>query len=236
MENEGLGSDIDTGGFSLMELLLEADPIVKIVLVILLIASIWSWSVIIEKHFSLGSLRKKAREFEDGFWSGRDDFDPRPGQANNDAASRVFAAAHREWSDARRSHNSSEAVSSMIDRAERGMRAAVDREVAKASGGLGVLASVASASPFIGLFGTVWGIMNAFLTIDAKGDTSLGVVAGPIAEALFATGLGLVAAIPAVIFYNKYSGDLNKFADQLDTFSQDILVRLSRRASESGGA
>ena len=235
MENEGLGSDIETGGFSLMELLLDADPIVKAVLIILLIASIWSWAIIVEKHFALGKLRKKAAEFEDGFWSGRDDFDPRPGQSTTDAASRVFAAAHREWADARRMQLTDEGVSSMVERAERGMRAAVDREVGKASGGLGVLASVASASPFIGLFGTVWGIMNAFLTIDAKGDTSLGVVAGPIAEALFATGLGLVAAIPAVIFYNKYSGDLNKFADQLDTFSQDILVRLSRRASEKGG-
>lgn len=235
MENEGLSSDIETGGFSLIELLLDADPIVKAVLIILLIASIWSWAIIVEKHFSLGKLRKQAREFEDGFWSGGSDFDPRPGQSNSDAASRVFGAAHREWADSRRMQYTPEGVSSMVERAERGMRAAVDREVGKASGGLGVLASVASASPFIGLFGTVWGIMNAFLTIDAKGDTSLGVVAGPIAEALFATGLGLVAAIPAVIFYNKYSGDLNKFADQLDTFSQDILVRLSRRASEKAG-
>jgi len=235
MEEEGLGA-AEHGGFSLLELLMDADPIVKAVLIILLIASIWSWAIIVEKHFSLGGLRKKASEFEDGFWSGRDDFDPRPGQSNNDAASRVFAAAHREWADSRRMNYTSDELSSMVDRAERGMRAAVDREVGKASGGLGVLASVASASPFIGLFGTVWGIMNAFLTIDAKGDTSLGVVAGPIAEALFATGLGLVAAIPAVIFYNKYSGDLNKFADQLDTFSQEILVRLSRRASEKGNA
>lgn len=234
MENEGLDT-VHTGGFSLWELLLAADPIVKAVLIILILASVWSWAIIVEKHFSLGGLRKKAREFEDGFWSGRDDFDPRPGQSATDAASRVFAAAHREWADSRRMSYTPEGISSMVERAERGMRAAVDREVGKASGGLGVLASVASASPFIGLFGTVWGIMNAFLTIDAKGDTSLGVVAGPIAEALFATGLGLVAAIPAVIFYNKYSGDLNKFADQLDTFSQDILVRLSRRASEKGG-
>ena len=112
------------------------------------------------------------------------------------------------------------------------MRASVDREIGKASSGLGVLATVGSASPFIGLFGTVWGIMNAFLKIAEQQDTSLGTVAGPIAEALFATGLGLVAAIPAVIFYNKYTGDLTRFADQLDSFSQDVLVRLSRRASD----
>ena len=116
------------------------------------------------------------------------------------------------------------------------MRATIDREIAKASKGLAVLASVGSASPFIGLFGTVWGIMNAFLNIAAKQDTSLGTVAGPIAEALFATGLGLVAAIPAVIFYNKFTNDLTRFADQLDSFAQDVLVRLSRRASDKAGS
>ena len=113
------------------------------------------------------------------------------------------------------------------------MRAAVDREIGRAGNGLGILATIGSASPFIGLFGTVWGIMNAFLNIAEQQDTSLGTVAGPIAEALFATGMGLVAAIPAVIFYNKFTGDLTKLGDQLDTFSQDVLVRLSRRASES---
>jgi biopolymer transport protein TolQ len=113
------------------------------------------------------------------------------------------------------------------------MRAAVDREVGQAGKGLSVLATIGSASPFIGLFGTVWGIMNAFLNIAEQQDTSLGTVAGPIAEALFATGLGLVAAIPAVIFYNKFTSDLTQLADQLDAFSQDVLVRLSRRASDA---
>jgi len=235
MPNEGLTTPIDSGDISIISLLLEADPIVKLVLIILLVASIWSWAVIAEKLFSLGAARKKAREFEDQFWSGRDDYDERPGSGPNDAAARVFAAANREWADSRRSGYSADDARAMVERAERGMRAAVDREVSKQSGGLGVLATVGSASPFIGLFGTVWGIMNAFLKIDKAGDTSLSTVAGPIAEALFATGLGLVAAIPAVIFYNKYSGDVNKFADQLDTFSQDVLVRLSRRATDRGG-
>ena len=98
-----------------------------------------------------------------------------------------------------------------------------------------MLAIVGSASPFIGLFGTVWGIMYAFINIAASQDTSLGVVAGPIAEALFATGLGLVAAIPATIFYNKFTGDIASLGDQLDAFSQDVLVRLSRRASDNLG-
>ena len=124
----------------------------------------------------------------------------------------------------------------MVERAQRSMRAVVDREVGNQSHGLGILATIGSASVFIGLFGTVWGIMNAFLNIGAQQDTSLVTVAGPIAEALFATGLGLVAAIPAVIFYNKFSSDLNRYADSLDSFAQDVLVRLSRRASAESGS
>ncbi|MEO0983767.1 MAG: protein TolQ [Pseudomonadota bacterium] len=218
---------------SLVGLLFEADLVVKAVLVILVLASVWSWAVIFEKSFTLGSARKKAKAFENAFWSGRpDDLDGRPGQGASDAASRVFAAASREWADARRGVANDLEAGAIITRAERSMRATIDRELGQAQSGLGVLATVGSASPFIGLFGTVWGIMNAFLKIGQQQDTSLGVVAGPIAEALFATALGLVAAIPATIFYNKFTTDAAKFADQLDSFSQDILVRLSRRASD----
>lgn len=221
--------------FSLISLLFDAHIVVRLVLLMLVIASLWSWAVIIEKWFTLGGLRKSAQKFEDAFWSGRsEDMGGRPGQGGTDAASRVFAAASREWNDARRVASDAE-IGQLVDRAERAMRATVDREVGKASRGTGVLATVGSSSPFIGLFGTVWGIMYAFINISANNDTSLANVAGPIAEALFATGLGLVAAIPAVIFYNKFTGDIARFADQLDTFSQDILVRMSRRASDRSG-
>ena len=234
MESEAIGTAASHADFSLFSLIMAADPIVKLVLLFLLLASIWSWMVIGEKLFSLGAVRKKSRQFEEAFWSGRtEDFDMRPGQATNDAASRVFAAAAREWSDAKRLQSGSGEAAALVSRAERSMRAAVDREIGRAGNGLGILATIGSASPFIGLFGTVWGIMNAFLNIAEQQDTSLGTVAGPIAEALFATGMGLVAAIPAVIFYTKFTGDLTKLGDQLDTFSQDVLVRLSRRASES---
>ncbi|MEM1151595.1 MAG: protein TolQ [Pseudomonadota bacterium] len=216
--------------FSLIGLLLKADIVVQIVLVMLVMASVWSWAIIVEKLFGLGSARRKAADYEEAFWSGRvDEVEARAG-VGDDAAARVFSSISREWNDVRRGLGGD--PSDVVTRAERSMRAAVDREVGRQSGGLGVLASIGSASPFIGLFGTVWGIMNAFLNIAEQQDTSLGTVAGPIAEALFATGLGLVAAIPAVIFYNKFSADLNKFADQLDSFSQDVLVRLSRKASE----
>ena len=234
MENESIGSVASGSEFSLITLLGEADIVVKLVLIVLLLASIWSWIVIGEKTFSLGGLKKSARAFEEAFWNGRaGDFDLRPGQGGKDPASRVFVSAAREWQDAGRALPTPAEASAIVARAERAMRAAVDRELGAAGKGLSILATIGSASPFIGLFGTVWGIMNAFLNIAEQQDTSLGTVAGPIAEALFATGLGLIAAIPAVIFYNKFTSDLTQLADQLDAFSQDVLVRLSRRASDA---
>jgi len=234
MENESIGNVATSSGFSLIALLGEADIVVKLVLVALLLASIWSWIVIGEKLFSLGGLRKSALAFEEAFWNGRaGEFDLRPGQGGRDPASRVFVSAAREWQDAGKSLATPAEASAIVMRAERAMRAAVDRELGRAGNGLSILATIGSASPFIGLFGTVWGIMNAFLKIAEAQDTSLGTVAGPIAEALFATGLGLIAAIPAVIFYNKFTADLTKLGDQLDSFSQDVLVRLSRRASDA---
>lgn len=230
-----IGGDIGNvaSDFSMINLLLDAHIVVQLVLVVLVIASLWSWAVILEKWFALNGMRKAAAGFEDAFWSGRtDDMDGRPGGDASNAAARVFSAASREWTESRRVNNI-EKVAGLVDRAERAMRASVDREVGKASRGMGVLAIVSSTSPFIGLFGTVWGIMYAFINIAASQDTSLGVVAGPIAEALFATGLGLVAAIPASIFYNKFTGDIASFADQLDTYSQDVLVRMSRRAADN---
>ena len=234
MEEEAIGNVSTSGDFSLLTLLGEADIVVKLVLVALLLASVWSWIVIGEKLFALGALKKSALQFEEAFWNGRaGEFDLRPGQGGKDPASRVFVSAAREWQDAGRALATPTEASAIVMRAERSMRAAVDREIGRAGNGLSVLATIGSASPFIGLFGTVWGIMNAFLNIAEQQDTSLGTVAGPIAEALFATGLGLVAAIPAVIFYNKFTSDLTKLADQLDSFSQDVLVRLSRRASDA---
>ena len=231
--SEAVIGEIDHGGFSMMSLLLDAHIVVQLVLVALIIASLWSWAVILEKWFSLGATRKAAAKFEHMFWSGNSDqAGMRPGQAPSDAAGRVFSAAALEWEESRRGGVGD--VGNLIARGERAMRAAVDREVGRASRGIGVLATVGSASPFIGLLGTVWGIMNAFIAIDATGDASLASVGGPIAEALFATGIGLVAAIPATIFYNKFTGDVAAFADQLDAFTQDVLVRMSRRASERG--
>ncbi|QGZ96387.1 protein TolQ [Terricaulis silvestris] len=214
-------------------LFLTADPIVKIVMLILAVASIWSWAVAVDKWLQFGDLEQHARKFEREFWSGRslDEMEDRSDRPR-DALSRVYAAAAREWREARRVGVAGENAQLMLDRVDRLMAAQVSREMGRASRNLGVLATVGASSPFIGLFGTVWGIMNAFTDIASQQQTNLAVVAPGIAEALFATALGLVAAIPAVIFYNKFTGDLDRFGDRLDTFSDEVAARLSRRLSE----
>jgi len=215
-------------------LFLEADPVVKGVMLILAVASIWSWAVAVDKWLQFGDLEQHARRFEREFWSGRsmDDIDERSGERPRDALSRVYATAAREWREARRAGLSADGAQLMLERVDRLMQAQVAREMGRASRNLGVLATVGASAPFIGLFGTVWGIMNAFTNIAAQQQTNLAVVAPGIAEALFATALGLVAAIPAVIFYNKFTGDLDRFGDRLDTFSDEVAARLSRRLSE----
>ena len=199
-------------------------------MLILAIASIWSWAIAVDKWLQFGELELHARKFEREFWSGRslDEMEDRS-ERPRDALARVFAAAAREWREARRNGMAGDAAQMMLDRVDRLMQAQVAREMGRASRNLSVLATVAASAPFIGLFGTVWGIMNAFTNIAAQQQTNLAVVAPGIAEALFATALGLVAAIPAVIFYNKFTGDLDRFGDRLDTFSDEVAARLSRR-------
>jgi biopolymer transport protein TolQ len=217
---------------TIWSLFLEADPVVKGVMLILAVASIWSWAIAVDKWLQFGDLDSQARKFERQFWSGRsmDDVDD-GGERARDAMSRVYASAAREWREARRS-GGAEDPQLMIARVDRLMQAQIAREMQRASRSLGVLATVAASAPFVGLFGTVWGIMNAFTNIAAQQQTNLAVVAPGIAQALFATALGLVAAIPAVVFYNKFSGDLDRFGDRLDTFSDEVAARLSRRLSE----
>ncbi len=220
---------------TVFSLFLQADPVVKVVMLILAIASIWSWAVAVDKWMQFGDLEQSARKFERDFFSGRtvDEIDDRGSDKPRDAMARVFAAASREFRDARRTGMpTGDAANLLLARADRLMQAQVSRELGRAARNLGVLATVGASAPFIGLFGTVWGIMNAFTNIAQQQQTNLAVVAPGIAEALFATGLGLVAAIPAVIFYNKFSGDLDRFADRLETFSDEVAARLSRRLGE----
>ena len=221
---------------SMITLFLQADIIVKAVMLALLGASIWSWTIIFEKVRRLRSLNRHAREFEEQFWSGGalDDLYDRIGKSARDPMSAIFVAAMREW---RRSleRSRTEAPSlktSIAARIERVMQITSERELEMVESRMGFLASTGSVSPFIGLFGTVWGIMNSFHNIGVSKNTSLAVVAPGIAEALFATALGLVAAIPAVIAYNKLSTDIDRYAKRLEIFSGEFSAIVSRQLDE----
>jgi biopolymer transport protein TolQ len=227
--------EITSQDYSLIALFMRADIIVKIVMGILAVASVWCWAVAIDKWFGVMAARGRFRKFENSFWSGAsmDEINERTTEKSSDAMARVYAAGSRELRELRRGDQlSPEQANALVDRARAQMTVVVNRESARMESGLSTLAIIASSTPFIGLFGTVIGIMNSFREIAARGETNLTVVAPGIAEALFATALGLGAAIPALIFYNKFSGDIGKISEQLDNFAQEVAVRLSRRLSD----
>jgi len=222
--------------FSIFDLFLQSDSIVKLVLFILLLASFWSWAVIFDKSLRIRRLKQAAASFEETFWSGGslDDLYDRVGQRPVDPMSAVFAAAMREW---RRSASKGLLGTpgmrlSLQQRIERVMNVTVGREMDRVERFMSFLATVGSTAPFVGLFGTVWGIMNSFQAIAASKNTTLAVVAPGIAEALFATALGLVAAIPAVIAYNKLAGDFGRYAGRLEAFASEFSAILSRQLDE----
>ena len=230
----GLGASAD---LSIVGLFLLADPLVKAVMIMLVLASIWCWAIIFEKLFKVRQLRSRASDFEDRFWSGGslEDLYDKMGDQPNDPMSAVFSSAMREW---RRSTargltaKGNEFRASVRQRIEQVMGLTIMREMETLEKRMTFLASVGSTAPFVGLFGTVWGIMNSFQSIAASKNTSLAVVAPGIAEALFATALGLVAAILAVIFYNKISSDIGKYAARLEAFSSEFGSILSRQLDE----
>ena len=217
-------------------LVLQADTIVKIVMLILLIASIWSWSIIIEKTKRFFLLKKQANVFEETFWSGEslEKLYKEEEKSPQHPLATVFVAGMYEWTRASNSNSlSNEKIQAGLqERIHQVMNVAVTRELENVEKNIGFLATVGSTAPFIGLFGTVWGIMNSFQSIALSKDTSLAVVAPGIAEALLATALGLVAAIPAVIAYNKLSNNLNTYALRLQNFASEFEALLSRHLSE----
>ncbi len=228
----GLAGSAGAYDFSVWTLFLRADIIVKLVMIALFVASIWCWAIIIEKVLRLRRLNASATEFEDSFWSGGslDALFDRIGAQPMDPMSAVFSAAMREWQ--RSGDTASDqrgAGSSLMERIDRVMDVTVNREVERVERQMTILASTGSTAPFIGLFGTVWGIMNSFQAIAITKNTSLAVVAPGIAEALFATALGLVAAIPAVIAYNKISKDMDRYAARLDDFANEFSAIVSRQ-------
>jgi biopolymer transport protein TolQ len=215
--------------FSMWGLFAQSTFIVKMVILILIVASFWAWSIIIQKHITFRKARGEADAFDQRFWSGEplDGLFEEVGPEPEGRSERVFAAGMLEW---KRSHRTDGAlIPGAPSRIDRSMDVAIARESEALQGGLQVLATVGSTSPFIGLFGTVWGIMHAFINIAEQQNTNLAVVAPGIAEALLATGLGLLAAIPAVIFYNKLSADSDRIVAGYESFADEFSTILSRQ-------
>lgn len=227
-----------TTNLSMWGLFVQADFVVKSVIILLALASVWSWAIIFEKLMLLRSATEDAKKFEAQFWSGGsldemfDRLEAKPFRL--DPMSAVFVAAMREW---RRSsgslNNGGVHGTSLSQRIDRVMQITMDREMDRMEKRMTFLASTGAVSPFVGLFGTVWGIMNSFHSIGASSNTSLAVVAPGIAEALFATALGLVAAIPAVLAYNKLSSDMNRYAKTLENFAGEFSTILSRQIDDT---
>jgi biopolymer transport protein TolQ len=227
-----LGGSVGDLDFSILSLFTRADLVVKSVIVVLLLASIWCWAIIVEKLLGMRKLNSAASNFEQAFWSGvtLDELYSRTGAQPKDPMTAVFVAAMREWNRADvPGEGDATARVSLSERIERVMQITLAREVDRAESYMTFLATTGSTAPFIGLFGTVWGIMNSFQSIAVSKNTSLAVVAPGIAEALFATALGLLAAIPAVVAYNKLSRDLDRYAGRLDSFAGEFLAILSRQ-------
>ncbi|MFN0115671.1 MAG: protein TolQ [Paracoccaceae bacterium] len=215
--------------FSLLALFLRATITVKLVMVMLFVASVWSWAIIVQKFITYRLARREAAEFDRAFWSGEplDELYEKIGSQPDGASEKIFASGMTEW---RRSHRQDGAlIAGAQARIDRSMDVAIAKETERLTAGLPFLATVGSTAPFVGLFGTVWGIKAAFEQIAISQNTSLAVVAPGIAEALVATALGLVAAIPAVIFYNKLSTDSDRIASGYDAFADEFATILSRQ-------
>jgi len=217
---------------SIWGMVLAADPVVKAVMALLLFFSIWCWAIIFQKMLQLRVMNRGADRFEDEFWSGAslDELYDRLGSNPKEATASIFTefrmAADRGF------EGKDRLAAGLPDRVDRVMQVALQRAMEKREKGLIVLASVGSTAPFIGLFGTVWGIMNAFTSIAVEQNTSLAVVAPGIAEALFVTAMGLFASIAATAAYNNYSSKLNRFSDRLNNFADEFGNILSRYLDE----
>jgi len=219
---------------SLWGLFLQSDIVVKLVILCLLLASIWVWAIIFEKVTSLRRANRDANTFEDRFWSGGslDELYDHEGQKPDHPMAAVFGAAMAEWRRTARIAGADISHTAVRERVDRAMNVTIQREMERMERWMIFLASVGATAPFIGLFGTVWGIMHSFSAIAAMHNTNLAVVAPGIAEALFATAIGLVAAIPAVLAYNAIGTDLARFAARLEGFGTEFSAILSRQTEE----
>lgn len=219
-------------GLSIWALFMQAGWVVKLVMIGLLVASVWTWGIIIDKMIAYARMRNSLNRFEKLFWSGQslEDLYRTLSERRTSGMGSVFVAAMREWKKSfEKGARSPIGLQSRIDKA---MDLALSREMERMEGRLGFLATVGSAAPFIGLFGTVVGIMTSFQAIAGSKSTNLAVVAPGIAEALLATAIGLLAAIPAVIAYNKLSSDAGKLSSRMEGFADEFSAILSRQIDE----
>ncbi|WP_298425213.1 protein TolQ [Rhodoblastus sp.] len=224
------------GEASIFAMFWSASIVVKLVMMGLLSASVWCWAIIIDKTLAVRRTRAAIDDFENVFWSGNslEDLYHSLAARPTMATASLFVAAMREWK--RSFQNAHASFVGLQSRIEKVLDVSIAREVEKLESNLLVLATVASAGPFIGLFGTVWGIMTSFRSIAASKNTSLAVVAPGIAEALFATAIGLFAAIPALIAYNKLSGDVAKTQAKMESFADEFSAILSRQIDQHAGS
>jgi biopolymer transport protein TolQ len=228
--------DAPQASISVIHLFLQASLVVKLVMIALMSASVWCWAIVVDKVLLFGRMRRGMDQFEEHFWSGQslEELYRTLQTRTNHGMHALFVAAMREW---KRSHEGGRAATGSLEsRLDKVMDVTIARELERLNSKLLVLATIGSASPFVGLFGTVWGIMTAFTSIAASKNTSLAVVAPGIAEALFATAIGLVAAIPAVIAYNKLSSDAGRLGARLETFADEFSAILSRQIDERQAA
>ena len=230
----GVDTTVAGGDLSLLGLFLQADLVVKTVMVLLLLASVWVWAIVFEKTATLRRVNRAAAAFEDRFWSGGslDELYVAEGERPTHPVAAVFGAAMGEWRRSAQVAGADMSRGNVRDRVDRTVAVTVQREMDRMERWMVFLASVGSTAPFIGLFGTVWGIMRSFSAIATSRNTNLSVVAPGIAEALFATAIGLVAAIPAVLAYNKISTDLARFAARMEGFGSEFTGILSRQSEE----
>ena len=221
-------------GLSLWSLFIHANLIVQLVMIGLLACSVWVWAIAIDKLVLYRRTRREMDRFEGAFWSGEsleELYRTLSGKPNQSMGA-LFVAAMREWK--RSFEGGGRSIAGLQMRIEKVMQVSIAREIERLERRLLVLATVGSAGPFVGLFGTVVGIMTSFQSIAASKNTSLAVVAPGIAEALFATAIGLVAAIPATIFYNKFAAEVNKQTQRLEGFADEFAAILSRQIDERG--
>jgi len=223
---------LSSSDLSLFSLFWQAHWLVKAVMIGLMICSVWVWAIAIDKTFLFARMRRAMDRFEQAFWSGQslEELYRSLSSKPTHSMAALFVAAMREWK--RSLEGQARSFAGLQMRIEKVMDVTIAREIERLERRLLVLATVGSAGPFVGLFGTVWGIMTSFQSIAASKNTSLAVVAPGIAEALFATAIGLVAAIPATIFYNKFASEVNKQAQRLEGFADEFSAILSRQIDE----